>query len=58
MRRSQQEKEGKEIVFQAEETACAKSEVEESLACLRNGKDVGIDERINEMEWMGEVGMS
>ena len=30
-------------MFQAEGTACAKSEVGESLACLRNDKEAGTE---------------
>ena len=63
MRTSQPGKEGKEIMFQAEGTACAKSEVGDSVASLRNRKDAStgggrVGQGKSEMQWIGEVGAS
>lgn len=51
-------KKGTGIMFQAEGTACAKSEVGESFACLRNGKDASTDgNRVgrvkSDIQWTG-----
>lgn len=43
MMRSPTGKQGRESVFQAERTACAKPGVGESVAYLKYGKDTGTD---------------